>query len=130
MIPQTPESLGDRAFTTFAEREYRNDEEFTARDLQIAYRAWVGAQLAATHPTMADALAAGDGTLHGAIDYWQQRALAAEAQLAEARAEERERCAKVCEALCWAIDNGGNKYRRDGTASQCVAAIRASGAEG
>jgi hypothetical protein len=30
-------------------------------------------------PTMADAIAAGDGTLHGAIDYWQGRALAAEA---------------------------------------------------
>lgn len=29
-------------------------------------------------PTMADAIAAGDGTLHGAIDYWQQRAQAAE----------------------------------------------------
>ena len=25
-------------------------------------------------PTMSDAIAAGDGTLHGAIDYWQQRA--------------------------------------------------------
>lgn len=32
----------------------------------------------AAGPTMADALAAGDGTLHGAIDYWQQRAQAAE----------------------------------------------------
>lgn len=30
-------------------------------------------------PTMEDAVAAGDGTLHGAIDYWQGRALAAEA---------------------------------------------------
>jgi hypothetical protein len=30
-------------------------------------------------PTMADAIAAGDGTLHGAIDYWQERALKAEA---------------------------------------------------
>lgn len=29
-------------------------------------------------PTMSDAIAAGDGTLHGAIDYWQQRALKAE----------------------------------------------------
>lgn len=32
----------------------------------------------AAEPTMADAVAAGDGTLHGAIDYWQQRAQAAE----------------------------------------------------
>lgn len=28
------------------------------------------------------AIAAGDGTLHGAIDHWQERALAAEAKLA------------------------------------------------
>lgn len=34
-------------------------------------------------PTMDDALSAGDGTLHGAIDYWQQRALGAEERLAE-----------------------------------------------
>lgn len=33
----------------------------------------------AAQPTMADAIAAGDGTLHGAIDYWQARALKAEA---------------------------------------------------
>ena len=33
---------------------------------------------AQAEPTMADAIAAGDGTLHGAIDYWQQRALKAE----------------------------------------------------
>ncbi|WP_414611801.1 hypothetical protein [Stenotrophomonas muris] len=32
--------------------------------------------------TMDDALAAGDGTLHGAIDHWQERALRAEAELA------------------------------------------------
>ncbi|WP_372483807.1 hypothetical protein AB9H29_12215 [Stenotrophomonas sepilia] len=32
--------------------------------------------------TMDDALAAGDGTLHGAIDHWQGRALRAEAELA------------------------------------------------
>src|ERR1043165_1008987 len=30
-------------------------------------------------PAMDDAIAAGDGTLHGAIDYWRNRALAAEA---------------------------------------------------
>jgi hypothetical protein len=40
--------------------------------------------LNATHTvTMEDALAAGDGTLHGAIDYWQGRAIAAEAMNAE-----------------------------------------------
>jgi hypothetical protein len=35
-------------------------------------------------PAMREAIAAGDGTLHGAIDYWQQRALAAEARHPEA----------------------------------------------
>lgn len=30
---------------------------------------------------MAEAIAAGDGTLHGAIDYWQERAIKAEAAL-------------------------------------------------
>ncbi|YCT77642.1 hypothetical protein QV000_07220 [Stenotrophomonas maltophilia] len=41
------------------------------------------AALAARQPvTMDDALAAGDGTLHGAIDHWQERALRAEAELA------------------------------------------------
>jgi len=32
---------------------------------------------------MDEAIAAGDGTLHGAIDYWQERALKAEARLAQ-----------------------------------------------
>lgn len=42
--------------------------------------------------TMDDAIAAGDGTLNGAIDYWQCRALAAEAKLSEPAADdERER---------------------------------------
>ena len=37
----------------------------------------------AQEPTEIDnAIAAGDGTLHGAIDYWQERALKAEAKLA------------------------------------------------
>lgn len=41
------------------------------------------AALAVRQPvTMDDALAAGDGTLHGAIDHWQERALRAEAELA------------------------------------------------
>ena len=32
-------------------------------------------------PTMKDAIESGNGTLHGAIDYWQKRALDAEAEL-------------------------------------------------
>jgi hypothetical protein len=39
---------------------------------------------------------------------------------------ERERCAKVCDALVYAIDNGGNQYRREANAIQCAAVIRAS----
>ncbi|MBA0362409.1 hypothetical protein D7V18_12250 [Stenotrophomonas maltophilia] len=43
----------------------------------------LAAALDARQPvTMDDALAAGDGTLHGAIDHWQERALRAEAELA------------------------------------------------
>jgi hypothetical protein len=33
--------------------------------------------------TMEDAVAAGDGTLHGAVDYWQERALRAEVAVPE-----------------------------------------------
>lgn len=36
--------------------------------------------------TLDDAIAAGDGTLHGAIDHWQERALKAEAERDAARA--------------------------------------------
>jgi hypothetical protein len=43
-----------------------------------------------------------------------------------ATAAERERCAKVCDALVYAIDNGGNQYRREANAIQCAAVIRAS----
>ena len=35
-------------------------------------------------PTMADALAAGDGTLHGAVDHWQEQALAGRAVMLQA----------------------------------------------
>lgn len=38
---------------------------------------------------------------------------------------EREACAKVCDARVFALDNAGNQYRREATASQCAAAIRA-----
>lgn len=41
------------------------------------------AELSEVPPELADAIAAGNGTLHGAIDYWQDRALAAEAKLSE-----------------------------------------------
>lgn len=37
------------------------------------------------HGPLDDAIAAGDGTLHGAIDHWQNRALKAEADLAAAQ---------------------------------------------
>lgn len=38
-------------------------------------------------PTLADAIAAGDGTLHGAIDYWHSRAIRAEAERDALRAD-------------------------------------------
>jgi hypothetical protein len=36
-----------------------------------------------------------------------------------------EECAKVCDGLVYALDHAGNEYRREATASQCAAAIRA-----
>lgn len=39
---------------------------------------------------------------------------------------ERERAARVCEALVYAKDHAGNEYRREATASQCAADIRAA----
>lgn len=60
---------------TFASGRYMGD------GVQVAWEAVQA--LAARQPvTMDDALAAGDGTLHGAIDHWQERALRAEAELA------------------------------------------------
>jgi hypothetical protein len=50
-------------------------------------------------PTMEDALAAGDGTLHGAIDYWQGRALKAEAALASPQVQGGEVTTKLREIL-------------------------------
>ena len=49
-------------------------------------------------------------------DVWQAATLA-----------ERERCAKVCDGLVYALDNAGNHYKREATASQCAAAIRQGG---
>lgn len=40
------------------------------------------------------------------------------------RADERERCAAICDGLTHALDHGGNAYRREAFASQCAAAIR------
>lgn len=48
------------------------------------------------------------------------------AEVERAVAEERERCAKLCDRLTEAIDNGGNAYRREAGAGRCAAAIRSS----
>ena len=37
---------------------------------------------------------------------------------------EREACAKACDQLVFALDHGGNKYRREAPASVCAVAIR------
>jgi hypothetical protein len=42
------------------------------------------------------------------------------------RDEVLEEAARVCEALVYAKDHAGNEYRREATASQCAAAIRAA----
>lgn len=41
--------------------------------------------------------------------------------------DERERCARVCENLVYALDNDGKQYRREATASKCADAIRQGG---
>lgn len=38
-----------------------------------------------------------------------------------------EAAAKKCDGLVYAIDNGGNPYRREASASRCAAAIRGKG---
>lgn len=58
------------------------DGEYTDPAAHNYWRAWQAALAARQPVTMDDALAAGDGTLHGAIDHWQERALRAEAELA------------------------------------------------
>lgn len=50
----------------------------TLRDAIAAVASLPPEQEAQQPVSMADAIAAGDGTLHGAIDHWQRRALAAE----------------------------------------------------
>ncbi len=46
-------------------------------------------------------------------------------QIAEViRIEEREACAAECDRLTWALDHGGNKYRRPAEADKCAEAIR------
>jgi hypothetical protein len=51
-------------------------------------------------------------------------------QLHEAIRAATERAAKLCDELVYALDNGGNRYRREADASKCAAAIRASGGMG
>ena len=40
---------------------------------------------------------------------------------------ERAACAAECDRLTWAIDHGGNKYKRPADAERCARAIRARG---
>ena len=56
---------------------------------------------------MDEAIAAGDGTLHGAIDYWQERAFKAEARLAQ-KDEQAEPC------VCGNSIKSNTEHRTDG----------------
>jgi hypothetical protein len=62
-----------------------------------------------SHAEMAEAVAAVDGTLHGAIDHWQERALKAEAALREKRepltdgAQEALEVIKAIDSEGWAL---------------------------
>lgn len=72
------------------------------------YVAAIRAALAARQPvTMDDALAAGDGTLHGAIDHWQERALRAEAELA---ARQPVRSSTVSDDMMDVVDRLGSEH--------------------
>lgn len=64
---------------------------------------------------MDDAIAAGDGTLHGAIDYWQDRARKAEEELDAARADlaaARALLFDLRNATCitWHLSRAGRAY--------------------
>lgn len=62
--------------------KYVNETRYKSATTRMLWDCWQTA-LAARQPlTMEDAIEAGDGTLHGAVDYWQERALRAEAELA------------------------------------------------
>ena len=74
-------------------------------------------------------LASGHCTIHkvtqaiGPLSLWSRDAL--EKKLEEARAEEREACAKVCEEY---TDNDGGKFiDHEGHGYECANAIRARG---
>lgn len=74
-LKDTLESVGVICHPQWPSRLYMNREQV----MRIAdARAALAQQEAQASPTMDDALAVGDGTLHSAVDYWQKRALAAE----------------------------------------------------
>lgn len=45
-------------------------------------------------------------------------------QMREAILAATDRAATICDGLVYALDNGGNRYRREADASKCAAAIR------
>lgn len=49
------------------------------------------------------------------------------AAIEAARQEEREACAKECDARVYALDGAGDQYYRPAHADQCASAIRARG---
>lgn len=71
-------------------------------------------------PTMEDAIAACDGTLHGSIDHWQRRALNAE-QLLLARDLVLEEAAKACDSR----EQRSNREDVRATCRLCAKDIRA-----
>lgn len=68
-------------------------------------------------PTMSDAIAAGDSTLHGAVDYWQQRALRAEAAQPAGELVAHERTAESA-----TINGRYTAYPQRGTPGHCYLA--------
>jgi len=95
--------------------EYRDRKPCVATP--VAAQA-LAAQPATQGPTMNDAIAAGDGTLHGAIDHWQTRALEAERKLSTSAEPSDEELAQI-----WRQVSGRETLRPDSVAMKFARAL-------
>jgi len=79
--PQAPDAPAQDEAPVFHLRSYGDVTEQQLAEYVAQVAQATEAPQPKAIPTMADGIGAGDGTLHGAIDYWQKRALAAEDRL-------------------------------------------------
>ena len=97
--PPLPRKAGLDDHSILPEPGFSADQMHAYVDADRAMRAQAAPRPAVQQgdcPTMDDAIAAGDGTLHGAIDHWRRRALDAERVLLS-RSLVLEEAAKACE---------------------------------